>query len=87
MAVQFSLVLNVSNPEKSAEFYRSIGFPVRREKMGGFTFHEVRIGRTTVSLIPKHPPWEIDEETKAWLSAPAGCGVLLFLGTTSIEPL
>lgn len=88
MAKGLSVVLNVSNVDKSVEFYRNLGLKVQQETMMGTQFGVIPTADTSVVLWPKGDvaPGQAPD-TAAWVSGELGKGVLMTLGVPKVPKL
>lgn len=92
MAKGLWVILNVDNVDKSAEFYRSLGFKTDVENMEGIPgvasapMGSVDAGGAGLVLWDKHVvPTNQPEDTRAWVSGELGKGVLLSIGVPNAE--
>lgn len=79
-------VINVSNVDKSVEFYKSLGLRTRMEHMGPMRWANVDVGDSGLMIWPKDdvaPDQPAD--TRAWLSGELGKGVLFILGVPNAD--
>lgn len=91
MAKGLWVVLNVDNVEKSAEFYKSLGFKARIEtidmpgmpaaSMGSIDCGGSGLVLWNKNVVPENQP----ADTKAWVSGELGKGVLFSVGVPNAE--
>ena len=85
-------VINVSNVEKSVEFYKALGLKAvvdtmaMGEGMPAMTFGTLDFGESGIIIWDKHnmPP-DQPEDTKAWVSGDLGKGVLFTIGVANAQ--
>jgi catechol 2,3-dioxygenase-like lactoylglutathione lyase family enzyme len=78
-------LINVSNLDKSMEFYKGIGLRTRMQSAGPMRWGEVVSGTGSIVVVPKdmagipqQPP-----DTAEWLSGELGKGVMINVGVTN----
>lgn len=81
-------LINVSNLDKSLEFYKGIGLKTSKETAGDMTWGSVSSGDASLMLYPKavlapHQP----ADTHAWLSGDLGKGVVISVGVPNATKL
>lgn len=74
MASGISTMLNVSNLEKSVEFYKGLGLKAKVNRMGDMTWGEVWSGTQSLGLADKNVGPAAGDP---WLAGELGKGVLL----------
>lgn len=82
MASGITPLINVSNLDKSTEFYKGLGFKVRKDTQDTMTWSVVTSGEDELILYPKtqRPDMEQPEDTDNWLKGELGKGLVLMLG-------
>lgn len=74
-------VLNVSDLDKSLEFYKGLGLRTSRETVDGMGWASVELGESGLVLWPKSQlAADQPADTREWLSGELGKGVLFMLG-------
>lgn len=86
MAVTSSVFLNVSNIEKSLEFYRSIGFRVARtykNDAGVVAWADLALQGAEFGL--GHIPSNDDPAFRQWVGTPLGAGVIVYFTVPNVD--
>ncbi len=80
-------LVNVSNLDKSLEFYGGLGLKTRRETEGPMAWGTVLSGDGAMLVVPKdiEPQMEQPADTRAWLTGELGKGVLIQFGVANAE--
>lgn len=80
-------LINVSNLDKTLEWYKGIGLKVNREVMGPMEYGNVVSGEGSMLLFPKDgtPTRPQPADTQAWLSGELGKGVMLQIGVPNAK--
>lgn len=79
-------LLNVSNLEKTVEWYRSLGLKAKIGQEGPMRWGEVTSGNGVLILIWKDMPVENQPaDTREWLSGELGKGVIVNVGVANIQ--
>lgn len=74
-------LLNVSNLDKTVEWYRNLGLKAQKGSEGGMEWATVEAGGNPLVLFPKDASVENQPpDTQAWLSGELGKGVLINIG-------
>lgn len=78
-------LINVSNLDKSLEFYKSIGLRTRLQSAGPMRWGEIVSGDGSLIVIPKDMKGipEQPADTAEWLSGELGKGVMINIGVTN----
>lgn len=86
MAVSSSVFLNVTNIEKSLEFYRNIGFRVARtykNDAGQVAWADLSLQGAEFGL--GHIPSNDDPGFRQWTSTPLGAGVIVYFTVPNVD--
>ena len=86
MPVSCSVFLNVSNIEKSLEFYRNVGFRVARtykDDEGKVTWADLALQGAEFGL--GHIPSNDDPAFQQWVGTPLGAGVVVYFTVPNVD--
>lgn len=86
MPVTCSVFLNVTNIEKSLEFYRSIGFRVAKtykDDGGKVAWADLALQGAEFGL--GHIPSNDDPSFRAWVGTPLGAGVIVYFTVPNVD--
>lgn len=86
MPVTSSVFLNVSNIEKSLEFYRNIGFRVAKtykDEGGKVAWADLALQGAEFGL--GHIPSNDDPGFRQWVGTPLGAGVIVYFTVPNVE--
>lgn len=86
MPVSCSVFLNVSNIEKSLEFYRNIGFRVAKtykDDGGKVAWADLALQGAEFGL--GHIPSNDEPSFRAWVSTPLGAGVIVYFTVPNVD--
>lgn len=86
MPVSCSVFLNVSDIEKSLEFYRNIGFRVAKtykDDGGKVAWADLALQGAEFGL--GHIPSNDDPSFRAWVGTPLGAGVIVYFTVPNVE--
>ena len=86
MPVSCSVFLNVSNIEKSLEFYRNVGFRVARtykDDEGKVAWADLALQGAEFGL--GHIPSNDEKSFRDWVSTPLGAGVIVYFTVPNVD--
>lgn len=86
MPVSSSVFLNVTNLEKSLEFYRSVGFRVAKtykDEGGKVAWADLSLQGADLGL--GHIPSNDDPAFRQWVGTPLGAGVIVYFTVPNVD--